>query len=181
MAIKDKLSDFRVASHLSEYQAPLPKTEVDLKVGVLIFTPSKKDVLLVQRAKSDSHANIWECPGGGVEQIGTEHTEADMSIIHAAVRECREETQLHISAFMGLIQDRWLKRGRTVHKFIFIVDVHESEEPQQLLDKVVLNPAEHQAFRWATRNEVVDMSEATFFPNQRGMILSAFDSLSSTP
>ncbi|KAA8648119.1 hypothetical protein EYZ11_013350 [Aspergillus tanneri] len=166
-AVQEELSAFYVPGHLEQFQAPLSKVQSDLKVGVLIFSPLKDRVLLVKRSERDSHGNIWECPGGGIEQN-------DKSIVQGAVRECREETQLHISAFIDVVHENWLKGDRQVRKFIFIADVHESKEPEQMLTKVVLNPAEHQQFQWAKRTEIENMDEAMFFPKQKGIILDAF-------
>lgn len=95
--------------YLEQFRGPLSKAQSDLKVGVLIFSPLKDRVLLVKRSERVSHRNIWECPGGAVEQ-------SDKSNVHVAVHGCREKTQLHISAFLDAMQDKWPKGNRQVRK-----------------------------------------------------------------
>lgn len=169
--IPKELSTFHVPEHLEHFHRPIFEAQYGLKVGVLIFSTLNDRVLLIKRSGRVSNRNSWECPGRTVEQ-------SDKSIVHVAVRECRERTQLRISAFLDVMQDMWLEESQKVHTFIFLVNVYDNKRPEQLLRTVVLNPAEHQQFQWATLMEIERMGEALFFPkNLKGIILDAFSFL----
>lgn len=56
---------------------------------------TERKLLLVQRSPTDSWANHWEFPGGGADP-------SDLTILHTAVREVREETGLEVARFKGL-------------------------------------------------------------------------------
>ena len=50
------------------------------------------EFLLIKRASDDSHANLWETPGGGVE-------DTDASFLDACIRETFEECGLRVNPF----------------------------------------------------------------------------------
>ena len=68
-------------------------------VGVAIFktlpAPGSYQLLLLKRAKEEKDfAGAWEIPGGHIE-------ESDETVLHAVVRETREETGQEIEAVLG--------------------------------------------------------------------------------
>ncbi|KAH8691835.1 hypothetical protein BGW36DRAFT_410429 [Talaromyces proteolyticus] len=170
----DELSTFRVPEHLVQCESHPPDYLHDAKVGVIIFSSRKDHVLLLKTSETASHPNTWEYPGGSIE-LDVEPEHIDESIIHAAVRECREVTQLHISNFIDVVRDQWIKGNQEVRKFIFIVNVHDNQNPEPMWTKVGLNPAKHQAFLWAERAMVEGMDEDMFFPKQKQTILDSFE------
>ncbi|KAA8651239.1 hypothetical protein EYZ11_009588 [Aspergillus tanneri] len=167
---------------LSTFSALKPQY-TDFVVGGLVFSPTYKTstaltpdpssnsysnsarVLLLQRSMSDSYGGYWEGPGGLCERT-------DASILEGAAREVREETGLHVSHFVELVSvDQWVrsKPDRVYHvaKFTFLLDVWEASgscsddggegggmEDSRWEDKVKVEPTEHEAFEWATEEEV---------------------------
>lgn len=124
-------------------------------------------MLLIKRAKGNNHPGIWETPGGGVQQ-------SDTSVVYAAVREFREQTQLHISHVGFAFYQNWDKgNNRLRHKFWFIVNVHENirSDVKQLSTRIVLNSAEHESFWWVTKEEIQDMDESAFLPDLKERLL----------
>ncbi|PYH45978.1 NUDIX hydrolase [Aspergillus saccharolyticus JOP 1030-1] len=135
-----------------------------LGTGALIFHPQSQNksqpgtetqppkILLLRRAPTDSFPGHWEAPGGSCD-------ETDASILSGAAREVFEETGLRVSRFVELVGvDEWtVVRGggvKRVVKFSFLVEV-EAEEGKGKLDGAIrLDPAEHDAFVWATEEEV---------------------------
>lgn len=127
-------------------------------------------VLLIQRASTDEHPNLWEVPGGSANQ--------DETIVQCAVRELREETGLHASEVSRLVGGfDWVDRQGSAQRdwmaFIFLVKVDSAND-------IRLDPEEHQAYLWATEGEV--QAEACgntalewISRNQRHAILGAFD------
>lgn len=122
-------------------------------------------MLLIKRGKGNNYLGIWETPGG-VKQ-------SDTSVVHAAVRECREQTQLHISHVSFVFYQNWYKENRARHKFWFIVDIHENiySDVKQLCKRIVLNSAEHASFWWATKEEIEGMDEDVFLPDLKRLLL----------
>lgn len=128
-------------------------------------------VLLLQRCLSDSFGGYWEGPGGGLDPT------TDRTILEGAAREVLEESGLHVSRFVDLVAvDEWATMKtdglHVVAKFTFLVEVHEagtttwgdatggigavSRKAIQKLweDDVKLAKEEHQAYAWATEEEV---------------------------
>lgn len=108
---------------------------------------SKPQVLLLQRAASDSSPNKWEPPGGACD-------DNDESILHAAARELWEEAGLKAARISGTVGDPHffsLRDKRRVCQFNFSVFVkNNSGSPLP----IKLDPNEHQQFVWATEDEV---------------------------
>ena len=110
-------------------------------------------ILLVQRASNEEvYPNQWEFPGGHAE-FGT-----DQTILEAVVREVREETGLQVESirkeFMGFEYETSKGRSKQLN---FVVTVRW--EPGL---EIMLNPEEHQAFRWVRTGEweMLEMTEA---------------------
>jgi 8-oxo-dGTP pyrophosphatase MutT (NUDIX family) len=104
-------------------------------------------VLLVQRSAHDFMPNLWEVPGGSVD-------DDDKSILHAVARELWEEaglTATKIGRLAGPPQIFAVPSGREFCKFTFLVEVEQSSDEGL---KVKLDPMEHQNFVWATEGEV---------------------------
>ncbi|THC91958.1 hypothetical protein EYZ11_008574 [Aspergillus tanneri] len=117
----------------------------------------------------DEFPDIWEVPGGTASQ--------DETIIDCVVRELWEETGLRASAVERLTGEYECEINLTKWKiFIFLVVVDNDQMGDS--DKIVLDPQEHQAFLWATRQEIEDnrCGEAQlgwFSLEQKGAILTA--------
>lgn len=171
---------------LPEFAASKPHL-MDFVVGGLVYSQSlEKDndatastsekpvtrVLLLQRAATDSYPGYWEGPGGMCERT-------DATLLAGVAREVFEETGLHVSKFVDLIAiDEWVRILRNdlhrVAKFTFLVEVHEASKkagvpsedvvvgvaPERWEDGVKLEQAEHQAFQWATEEEVRESLES---------------------
>lgn len=135
---------FRVTPSLEPYQVPLAKflskpseaRPTKVVVGSLIFSKAQR-ILLLQRAASERHfPNIWKLPSGKVKSD-------DPTLLHAAARECSEETGLIVTAFTAAAKsfEYNIEGGGTTLQLNFITEVHEG-------DPVIVNPVEHQAFAW---------------------------------
>lgn len=120
-------------------------------------------VLLLQRALGDSKPGLWESSGaGGVE--GTDKTLQD-----ALGREVREETGLGLLRITdSLPMQKWTTARDEWIGFSSIIEVSPSE-----IEKIKLNPTEHQAFAWATENEVKD-GKYSFYGEHQTQTLKAF-------
>ncbi|CAG7919353.1 unnamed protein product [Penicillium olsonii] len=161
--------DYTVSPYLHYFGIPLvdfmaARPEIEgFGVGAYIFShadPTPR-ILLLQRAESDSMPGCWEGPGGACEP------ETDKSILDSLVRETLEETGLHVSHVAGLVAvDCWEHRRRSggrmrIAKYSFIVEVRESSDELRMGDPVgnahvpvELDATEHQAFDWATEENV---------------------------
>ncbi|KAF7131282.1 hypothetical protein CNMCM5793_004396 [Aspergillus hiratsukae] len=173
---------------LPEFAASKPHL-TDFVVGGLVYSQSveaeddapeltsekrkpRTRVLLLQRAATDSYPGLWEGPGGMCERT-------DATLLAGVAREVFEETGLHVSRFVDLIAvDEWVRILRNelhrVAKFTFLVEVHEASRiagvpsedvvvgvaPERWEDGVKLEQAEHQAFEWATEEEVHESLES---------------------
>ncbi|KAI0393136.1 NUDIX hydrolase domain-like protein [Xylariaceae sp. FL0594] len=136
-------------------------------VGAYVFDKAGR-LLLVQRAAEDSMPLRWEIPGGGVK-------EKDESILHAAVRELREESRLRAQHVHELVGDGYIftskRSGKTIARFCFIMHVDGYD--------VTMNPAEHQAYLWVTEEEALakkcgDVEIVYTTQNQESYIPKAF-------
>lgn len=125
-----------------------------LAVGVIVFDHDGR-VLLIQRAATDSMPNKWEIPGGGCD-------EDDPSIIHSALRELEEEAGLKAISVGEQIGKDYVfltSTGNLVNKLNFMVEVENGKQLDRDDDgriKVRLDPNEHQAYVWASQEEVQD-------------------------
>ncbi|KAA8646041.1 NUDIX hydrolase [Aspergillus tanneri] len=159
-----KSYDISVADYLS--QNPCYRHGGIFSAAVIIY---QGRVLLIQRASDDEFPDIWEVPGGTASQ--------DETIIDCVVRELWEETGLRASAVERLTGEYECEINLTKWKiFIFLVVVDNDQMGDS--DKIVLDPQEHQAFLWATRQEIEDnrCGEAQlgwFSLEQKGAILTA--------
>lgn len=152
----------------AEFAAARPEFE-SFGVGGYIF--SRKNfahsdeaprILLLQRALTDSFPGCWEGPGGASEP-------EDGTLLDGVVREVLEETGLHVSRVVELVAaDAWQHTRRNdtrfrIAKYSFIVEVHEHtrelcEGVTQAVPReeipVSLEATEHQAFEWATKEDL---------------------------
>lgn len=157
---------YTVAPHLHYFEVPLAnftaaRPEFDsFGVGGYIFADALTPrVLLLQRALTDSMPGCWEGPGGSYEP------DVDDTLLDGVAREVLEETGLHVSHIAELVAvDSWTHTRRNgskfrIAKYSFIVEVHESVRPSAARVPreeipVQLMESEHQAFDWATEEDV---------------------------
>ncbi|OAA57311.1 NUDIX hydrolase domain-like protein [Cordyceps fumosorosea ARSEF 2679] len=145
----DVSCDAWLATHQKDYAG------VHASAVVFLDGPptSPARILLVQRAATDSMPLKWELPGGAVDPPA-----ADATILDGCARELREETGLMARRVLWRVTEGPAGEPLTVFtnsrgtkifcKFAFEVEV-ESQEP------IVLDPKEHQAWVWASEEEVV--------------------------
>lgn len=176
---------YSIAPHLDEFSVPradFAESHPELTnfvVGAFIFSRGDNNsapprVLLLQRALSDSWGGYWDFPGGSSDAT-------DSTILESLAREVYEETGFHVSRVVELVSvDHWERmtphRVRNVAKFSFIVEVDEagtqvgrssSDEGREDVvqratiweDSVKLAADEHQAYTWATEDEVRESVE----------------------
>ena len=113
-------------------------------VGAVIFEPGEtkaeeeKKVLIVQRAKEDSGAGLWEFPGGKIEP--------GESSVQALRREIDEELNLEIEiiASLGKLDHQYPKT--LVQIEIFLTRIKSGE--------LILR--EHQALKWIKPREIIE-------------------------
>ncbi|TQS32952.1 hypothetical protein Golomagni_06720 [Golovinomyces magnicellulatus] len=150
-------------------------------VATSAFVFDENRMLLVQRAPDDSMPNLWEPPGGAVDP-------EDVSILAGCAREVFEEAGLKVkrvkaNVTLGLekpeLRDVFTNGAgnRLFVRFGFLVDVDEAE--------VKLDPIEHQAYVWATEEDVKrgrisigDSGDDLFIPittlNTKKFVMEAF-------
>lgn len=136
----------------------------------------QEHVLLIQRAATDGFPNLWETPGGGMD------TDIE-GFSGALARELQEETGLVLHDVLALL-DRTEFEGASgegrYRKYTFLVSVKDEEEASDGgQPQVVLNPAEHQDFVWASlkdlRVERCGEKEINWaYPGQREILYTAF-------
>ncbi|KAK0619116.1 NUDIX hydrolase domain-like protein [Immersiella caudata] len=153
------------------------RLELDkLCTNVAVFD-EKGQLLLVQRANHDYWMpGKWEIPGGSAEV-------EDKNVLFSAARELWEETGLVATGIKRLIADGEVPemgyvfrdeiRGIRFCRFSFEVEVESCQG-------VVLDVTEHQAFVWASREEVEkgmvgEMEIPVTDPPMRELILAAFN------
>lgn len=108
-------------------------------------------ILLVQRSATDSMPCKWELPGGAVD-------DEDATILDGCARELKEETGLTALHVVRRVTEGadgeqltvfTNSRGTKIFcKFVFEIRVNDGES-------IVLDPEEHQAWVWASEDEVV--------------------------
>jgi 8-oxo-dGTP diphosphatase len=100
-------------------------------------------VLVVRRAADDYLGGVYELPGGGVDPGET--------IAESAVREVLEETGLKVRRIVGLSEgfDYQTPVKPKVRQINVIVEAEPGE--------VVLDPSEHDAYRWIDRQDIADL------------------------
>ncbi|KAL2107208.1 hypothetical protein VUR80DRAFT_5556 [Thermomyces stellatus] len=131
--------------------ADRPSCLYGLATTVLVFNDEDR-VLLLKRAAHDSMPNLWECPGGGVD-------EQDPTFFDAAARELMEEAGLRAVRVLGIVVEGGKTPGRPdwvpftnrngkklLARFSFEMEV-ESLGP-------VKRGPDHQDEVWASEDEV---------------------------
>lgn len=105
-----------------------------------------RQLLLIRRSASEkAYPCMYEVPGGGAEA-----PPIDSTLLDSVARELFEETGLTAKTILRLIDtaDFEGRRGDKWRKFNFEVEVHDSE-------CVVLQPAEHDDYKWVDYQEFV--------------------------
>ncbi|TID16853.1 ATP-dependent (S)-NAD(P)H-hydrate dehydratase [Venturia nashicola] len=119
-----------------------------IATGAMTFDASSPPrILLVQRAGHDSMPHRWEVPGGGCDK-------EDPSILFGAARELWEEAGLvaaSIGPRVGADHIFGTRRGLVVSRYNFIVEPVMGEAGEL---NVKLDPNEHEAFVWATEEDI---------------------------
>ncbi|KAF2125042.1 hypothetical protein P153DRAFT_370362 [Dothidotthia symphoricarpi CBS 119687] len=135
------------AVHEKEFLRQHPRYSV-LCTGIVVFHENGK-LLLVQRAADEkAFPNAWEVPGGKVD-------DTDESILHAAVRELKEETGLKATRILRKVgESEFSDRGRHGPEQWWLKTIFEMEV--QSMDALVLDPIEHQAHLFASEEDVVN-------------------------
>jgi 8-oxo-dGTP pyrophosphatase MutT (NUDIX family) len=165
---------FTLPPDLAPFSAPLKTFQESydirarLVVGAFIFSSGRSNtsspqadedvaratpeprMLLLHRASADAYGDLWDFPGGSAEKT-------DESIVDAVKREVMEETGLHVSEVVECVgMHTWIdtQPGRNTKwaKFSFTVKV--AEESEGVHPEVKLAEAEHQAFMWATEEDI---------------------------
>ncbi|KAM3499213.1 hypothetical protein MY11210_009631 [Beauveria gryllotalpidicola] len=116
-----------------------------------LHSSSPGRILLVQRSATDSMPCKWELPGGAVD-------DEDATILDGCARELKEETGLTALHVLRRITEGpdgeqltvfTNSRGTSIFcKFVFEVSVNDGES-------IVLDPDEHQAWVWASEDDIV--------------------------
>ena len=153
-------------------------------VAVLHQTPVPR-VLIVQRAAEEALPNAWEIPGGSAELH-------EPNLVASAARELYEETGLRahtVTASLGMYtwtdvdtEGEVLRRRDGTEskwrKFSFLAEVEGGDGLE--LPRVLLDPHEHQAFVWATKDEaeadqVGDVKIEWTSPEQKADVIRSFE------
>lgn len=158
-----------------------PSTWDGLATCSFVFDRENR-VLLLRRAQHDSMPGLWEPPGGAAD-------EEDGSLFVSAARELWEEAGLVATRIVRIVSEgegkvpgsRITNRTGEVAfvKFAFEVEVAGGKGPEGLT--VEADPNEHDAFVWATEEELrsgkVETVEGEFgltHGGTREMVLDAF-------
>jgi 8-oxo-dGTP pyrophosphatase MutT (NUDIX family) len=173
-------SNTNTSTNLQQGQGPEPEPEPEPEPQGQGPEPR---VLLLQRASADSFGDLWDYPGGTCDV-------EDATLLHGVAREVFEETGYRVSRFVGFVtRNDWvvMKRAsglRRVAKFSFIVEVDgqvdgQVDGPGGWEERVKLAETEHQAYVWATEEEVRDSVERDsttyrFIGVQGGNVVEAF-------
>ena len=148
-------------------------------IGSFIFSPSHKQLLLLQRAPTErAFPSKWEVPGGSIEL-------SDPTILHSAARETFEETGLRMTRVVRQVGDegveftteggskRWLKMSLEIE--VMELEGIGKEEGAEERVEVRLDPWEHQAYVWARKEEIRAGRYDITTPEQRELMLKAFE------
>ncbi|KAI4120676.1 MAG: hypothetical protein LQ338_006840 [Usnochroma carphineum] len=129
-------------------------------------------ILLLKRAAHEKiYPNVWEIPGGRVE-------DSDLTILDAVKREVSEETSMQVEKVIGAVKcfayaiERELDPGDgNVHsvwstslQLNFICEVAKHD--------LVLNPDEHSEGKFVDQSEVAELEMTE---QMRGVVAEAFD------
>ena len=110
---------------------------------VSVIVPKGNSILLLQRKPDDFLPNIFELPGGRVEE--------KESLENAAKRELAEETGFvlkNFKAYLGYYNFKGQSKGIN-RMFNFVVSVEEISE---------IKYSEHQAYVWIVKNDLPSYS-----------------------
>lgn len=110
-----------------EYKYPMPAITAD----VIVHDRLGDKILLIKRG-DEPYKDCWALPGGFFNPLNAEGVLADESIVHAARRELKEETNLDVKLDMFKfvkVQDAIGRdiRGRVV-TFVYSVSMHHFAE-----------------------------------------------------
>lgn len=176
---------YRIQPPIEDYEIPT-KSYIAQSDGIFGIVSAaiiihNDRVLLVQRASADDCPNVWEVPGGGAHDNET--------IVQCAIRELQEETGLDALEVTSMIGEfKWVDKlenkdsqQRKWKIFMFLVTVDSSD----LHLKIKLDPAEHQAYLWATAAEVEEgvcgnTRLEWISINQKNAILASFNANNTT-
>ncbi|KAH0283139.1 hypothetical protein M436DRAFT_58610 [Aureobasidium namibiae CBS 147.97] len=118
-------------------------------------------LLVVRRVETEtSFPNMWELPGGHVEQGET--------ISEAIQRETMEETGLVVQDVIGKFEElRWTSKqgGMESVQFNFVATIQQPAE-------VTLNPEEHSEWKWIRENEITSLPTS---PAMNQVLKDAFE------
>ena len=107
-------------------------------VAVAVIVNSKKQVLLALRQAHQHQGDLWEFPGGKVEQ--------DESVFAALVREAKEELSITILSAKPLIKIAHDYSDKSVLLDVWTVTEFEG----------IAQGCEGQSLRWCTINDLTD-------------------------
>jgi 8-oxo-dGTP pyrophosphatase MutT (NUDIX family) len=136
-----------IGAFIFSYRQPASEANTDAKLE----TPkAKPHLLLLHRASADAYGDLWDFPGGSVE-------ESDETMVDAVKREVMEETGLQVTEIVECVgMHTWIeaRQGRDIKwaKFSFMVKVAEASDEKD--PEIKLAEAEHQAFMWATEEDI---------------------------
>ncbi|KAK6361889.1 hypothetical protein TWF730_005600 [Orbilia blumenaviensis] len=164
--------------HIEQYDKPLeqiislnaPRDTIGVGAFVFKFLPSgEPQLLLIRRSACESaFPEMYEVPGGGAEA-----PPIDATLLDSVARELFEETGLVATKIVRLIDtvDFEGRRGDLWRKFNFEIEVQDTEN-------VVLQPLEHDEFKWVTKEgfkALIQSGEMRTLPAQGRTIIKAFE------
>ncbi|KAH3915508.1 hypothetical protein HBI56_149330 [Parastagonospora nodorum] len=132
------------AVNAAEYLHQHPQFDV-LCTGIVVFDKDGK-MLLVQRAADErAFPDMWEVPGGKVD-------DTDETLLHAAVRELKEETGLVATRVCGKAAEFTFEDGKPGRRPVIWLKLIFHMEVEKL--DITLDPVEHQRYLFATKEEI---------------------------
>lgn len=146
----DNATRLVIGAFIFSYGRPVtPLAQVNEEAELETTRPEPR-LLLLHRASADAYGDLWDFPGGSVE-------ESDENIVEAVKREVLEETGLQVTEIVECVgMHTWVDarpgRGIKWAKFSFTVKVAEGGDGKG--PDIKLAEAEHQAFMWATEEDI---------------------------
>ena len=146
-----------------DHPSPAGHPYDNIIVGAVIFHPASSPpakILLLKRVATEKfYPNVFEIPGGHVE-------DTDADIFRALVREVREETSLSVDSARANIEPLTYSTTKTVKVGEKEVVVQKSSLQLNFVceiaeDTFCVNPEEHSEGIWAAEDEVgsLEMTE----------------------
>ena len=175
------------AKHPSQYLAEHPQY-TNLAVGAFIISRNDNHVsqssnprlLLVQRAATErGFPNLWEVPSGSTES-------SDPTIFHSLARETFEETGLMLTRVTHEIGNgiefltnagskKWMKLNFQIEVISENGRANALEnregKPNPADMTITLDPAEHQAYAWATEDDLQTNKYPITTSEQRALMM----------